>query len=112
MYIQNMDLLETGTDDVVAKDVSKILFRKEMLFEKDLHFIASLIGKRKKLCDSQDSVFTIYSNGDVVRCQSFMSKDVIGNVNKDSFAKIISNEKAINCPYDKECNLLCQRRYD
>lgn len=109
---QNMDLLETGTDDVVAKDVSKILFRKEMLFEKDLHFIASLIGKRKKLCDSQDSVFTIYSNGDVVRCQSFMSKDVIGDVNKDSFAKIISNEKAINCPYDKECNLLCQRRYD
>ena len=109
---QNMELLNSS-DDVVAKSINQILLRKDMLFDKDLNYILSVIGKRKKKCDSQGSVFTIYSNGNIVRCQSYMSKDVLGNVDDEDVIDILRNKKKhIKCPYDKECNLLCQRRYD
>lgn len=112
---QNMDLLKTGTDDVVAQNLKEILERKSMLFEKDLNFITNLIEGKKKKCDSQTTVFTVYSDGSLVRCQSYLSKDVICNVNncsKEQLQYIIENNKKITCPYDDVCNLLCQRRYD
>lgn len=110
---QDMDLLKTGSDSVVPKNLERILNKSYMLYDKDLKYIESLVNGEKKNCDSTDSVFTIYSNGDVVRCQSIMSKDVLGNIREKSFNEIIKlADRCFECPYDKKCNLLCQRRYD
>jgi MoaA/NifB/PqqE/SkfB family radical SAM enzyme len=112
---QNMELLKSESDKIIAKDFSKILKRKEMLFDKDIKYIESMLSGNKNKCDSQSSVFTIYSNGNMVRCQSYMSKDVlcnIKNVTPRRLEHIFGASKCIDCKYDKECNLLCQRRYD
>ena len=111
---QDMDLLKTGTKSVIPKDLEKVLKRKDMLYDKDVAYIESILNGEKKKCDSTNSVFTVYSNGDIVRCQSFMSKDVLGNIYKDNFNSVINKtkENSFSCMYDKECNLLCQRRYD
>lgn len=108
---QNMELLNSS-DDVVAKNIKRLLLRKDKFYDKDLAFINAEIAGEKKECDSQDSVFTVYSNGDVVRCQSIMSQDVIGNVKGQKFEDIVFFNQPMKCPYDKECNLVCQRRYD
>ena len=108
---QNMELLHSS-DNVIASDLNVLLERQDKFYDKDLQFIKALISGEKKKCDSQDSVFTIYSNGDVVRCQSFMSSDVIGNIKENMFADIVHLSRPIKCPYDDKCNLVCQRRYD
>lgn len=109
---QEMDLLKTDGDSFVATDFTKILEEKEMLFDRDLDAVNRIINGTKKKCDSQDSVFTIYSNGNVVRCQSFLSCYVLGNVFERNFSDIIRPVKSVTCAYDSKCNLLCQRRYD
>lgn len=109
---QNMDLLHTGTDEVVPHNIGKVLLRKDMLFDKDAEFIESVISGNRRKCDSQESVFTVYSNGDVVRCQSFLSSDVVCNLYKHSLRDYIYNVCSVDCPFDGKCNLLCQRRYD
>lgn len=109
---QNMDLL-ISNDSVVASNNEIILNNLDMLYDKDKNFILSLFNDNKKTCDSTDSVFTIYTNGDVVRCQSYLSKEVLGNIYKENFKDIIDNCKKLEkCKYDKICNLVCQRRYD
>lgn len=110
---QNMDLLKTGTEAIIPTNLENVLKRKDMLYDKDLRYIENLVKGEKKQCDSTSSVFTIYSNGDIVRCQSFMSKDVLGNIYKDDFNSVIDKvDRNFDCPYDEKCNLLCQRRYD
>lgn len=103
-------------DTVVASQFDAIEEVYDMLDYKDKDFIERLRGKKeRKACHSQSSVHTIYSNGDIVRCQSYLSSDIIGNVNNMSACKIravIKDIKCVECPYDSVCNLLCQRRYD
>lgn len=113
---QDMDLLETGhTGSFVATDLQQVV-DCNMLTYKDLEAVKAISGKcTRAICSSQNHVNTIYSNGDVVRCQSFMSKDVIGNVKGKEPAeikKIMESIENIGCTYDSQCNLLCQRRYD
>lgn len=103
-------------DAVVASQFDAIEEVYDMLDYKDKDFIERLRGKKeRKACHSQSSVHTIYSNGNIVRCQSYMSDDIIGNVNGMSVERIkatIEDIKCIECPHDSVCNLLCQRRYD
>ncbi len=111
---QDMDLLKTGTDSIVPKNLERILDRKEMLYDKDRRFVENLItNKTIKRCDSTDTVFTVYTNGNVVRCQSYMNTDILGNIYEDDFNNIIKKaDRQFNCKYDSKCKLLCQRRYD
>lgn len=112
---QDMELLHID-DSVVASSFDNIERVYDMLDAKDMMFIERLRGNTDRLeCDSQSTVHTIYSNGDIVRCQSYMCKDVIDNVKGMSVEQIkaaIDGIKCISCSYDKHCNLLCQRRYD
>lgn len=109
---QDMDLLLRSGESVKPNSLEQILERSDMLYDKDRLYIESLLKGEKKPCDSTGSVFTVYSNGNVVLCQSFMSKCVLGNIYESDFNDIIDNVKVIKCSYDKKCNLLCQRRYD
>lgn len=109
---QDMDLLLRSGESVKPSSLEQILERSDMLYDKDRLYIESLLKGKKKPCDSTDSVFTVYSNGNVVLCQSFMSKCVLGNIYENDFNDIIDSVKVTKCSYDKECNLLCQRRYD
>lgn len=106
---QNLDILTTDKGNDVTADLSILEKRKDMFFDKDWAFVESLLNGTKKPCDSQTSVHTVYSNGNVVRCQSFMCHDIIGNV-YDGCGGFC--DEPIKCSFDKECNLLCQRRYD
>lgn len=118
---QDMDLLLVNKQKRIKPSKYAIdhLITKygHMLYDKDYDFLKNVIilGDRR-LCDSTSSVFTIYTNGDIVRCQSIMSKDVLGNiVNGDDFREIvdrIENTCRYVCPHDDICNLVCQRRYD
>lgn len=110
---QEMALLHSdGKSQIVAHNFQQILDHKDMLFDKDVRFIENMLSGKKSKCDSQSTVFTVYSNGDIVRCQSFMSAPPIGNICTMSFADYLNGAENIVCPYDGECNLLCQRRYD
>lgn len=113
---QDMDLLKTVESDesFVASNFEQIL-DCDMITDKDKAHIRGMITGVRKCCTSQDSVHTIYSNGDIVRCQSFKSKDVLGNIKDmtvDEIRYTLSSVKNERCQYDVECNLLCQRRYD
>ena len=108
---KDMDLLKTD-GDVKPNDLKNILAKSDMLYDKDRIFIENLLEGKKKKCDSIGSVFTVYTNGDVVACQSFMSKLVIGNIYEKPFNDIVKNVAPFDCPFDGKCNLLCQRRYD
>ena len=118
---QDMDLLLVNKQKQIKPTKYAIdhLITKygHMLYDKDYNFLkhAIILGDRKH-CDSTSSVFTIYTNGDIVRCQSIMSKDVLGNiVNGDDFKDVVSKIESTwtyECPYDDMCNLVCQRRYD
>ncbi len=108
---QDMDLLKTN-GDVEPSDLKNILAKSDMLYDKDRIFIENLLEGKKKKCDSVGSVFTVYTNGDVVTCQSLMSKLVIGNIYEKPFNDIVKNVVPFDCPFDGKCNLLCQRRYD
>lgn len=110
---QEMALLYSGDKSrVVAHNFEQILQYKDMLFNKDVRFIENMLNGTKPICDSQTSVFTVYSNGDVVRCQSFMSQPALFNIKDTSFSYWLKTANNVICPYDADCNLLCQRRYD
>lgn len=114
---QDMDLLKVaGKQSIVPKYESLVRMVEEygdMLYDKDRAFIESLVNGTKKTCDSTSSVHTIYTNGDVVLCQSIVSNNVLGNIYKDDFADILKrHNNNFICPHDNRCNLLCQRRYD
>ncbi|MDE7430593.1 MAG: hypothetical protein K2N34_01530 [Lachnospiraceae bacterium] len=112
----DIDLLMTDkNDERFEADSFEQILKCDMISDKDKNHIRSMITGIRRFCTSQNNVHTIYSNGDIVRCQSFKSKEVLGNINNMSVEEIretlnsVKNEK---CPYDEKCNLLCQRRYD
>lgn len=110
---QEMALLHSdGKPSIVAKSFDQILEYRDMLFDKDVRFIENMLSGQKSKCDSQSTVFTVYSNGDIVRCQSFMCQPPVGNIHTMDFKQYLQTAKNITCPYDEQCNLLCQRRYD
>ncbi len=124
---QDMDLLKVGEESVSPQqiNVKKMLEYKDMLYDKDVQFLYDYLWDKHRRCDSTQSVHTIYTNGDVVRCQSKLSSKVIGNIYKADFKSILhydamsyedmmknAEEDVKLCPYNDECNLVCQRRYD
>lgn len=113
---QDMDLLKTteADENFVANDFKQIL-GCDMITDKDKNHIRRMITGERWVCISQSNVHTIYSNGDIVRCQSFKSRDILGNIHELSPSKIrniLSFVENKECEFDSECNLLCQRRYD
>lgn len=115
---QDMELLQQKDNrSFVAESFEQILKYKDMLYDKDVRYIESMLNGTKKPCDSTKSVYTVYTNGDVVMCQSYMSGYIHGNIYDTPFKDIIEgwgmgSNKCPTCEYDKDCNLLCQRRYD
>lgn len=112
---QNMDLLKADGDITADTDKLKYFYDTYagMLYDKDQLLLHDFINGIHKKCDSINDVHTIYTNGDVVRCQSFLSSDVLGNINDKSFKDILeSTNKDFRCPYNDKCELVCQRRYD
>ena len=119
---QNMDLLNASGD--ITPNIQSLKYMYEsygyMLYDKDLQMLEDFINGIHKRCDSTNDVHTIYTNGDVVRCQSYLSKDVLGNIKEDKLSKILLysylskdfNCQYFNCPYNDICELACQRRYD
>lgn len=116
---QNMDLLKAEGSIVPSID-SLIYFYNnysDMLYDKDKKLLKDFIAGIHKKCDSIRDVHTIYTNGDAVRCQSFLSNVVIGNIYENSFREILRRDLKIigddySCPYNDKCELVCQRRYD
>ena len=123
---QDMDLLKVKGETSIEPDMMAIKSfyekHKDMLYDKDRQLLYDMIRNRLRTCDSTQSVHTIYSNGDVVRCQSVLSKVIIGNINKELFSNILERDKYkyiedvkkndTHCPYEETCKLVCQRRYD
>lgn len=112
----NMDLLKTDEiyEDFMADDFEQII-ECDLISAKDKAHIRGMVSGVRRCCSSQNNVHTIYSNGDIVRCQSFKSKDILGNIKDMSVTEIrevLNSVKNERCKYDAECNLLCQRRYD
>lgn len=108
---QQMELLKTGEPKFVVENPAMVVEpRIDMLYEKDQRL---LFGEDRR-CDSTSTVFTIYSNGDIVRCQSFKSEDVLGNIYHDNFNKVVeaATKQPFVCDRDADCRLVCQRRYD
>lgn len=113
---QDMDLLRTSesSENFVAFNFEQIL-ECDMISDKDKRHIRGMVTGVRRYCSSQNNVHTIYSNGDIVRCQSFKSKEVLGNIKNMSIEEIRKTLNSVNnekCPFDAECDLLCQRRYD
>lgn len=123
---QDMDLLKVKGDTSIEPDemALKDFYNKhfDMLYDKDVQLLDDMVHKRFRTCDSTQSVHTIYSNGNVVRCQSVLSKNVIGNIHEELFSNILEKDRHIyiedvkkndtHCPYEETCKLVCQRRYD
>lgn len=117
---QNMDLLKAGGDITPSRDSIRYLYENhsDMLYDKDKQLLGDLVNGIHRKCDSTNCVFTIYTNGDVVRCQSYMSKDVLGNIKKRTLYEILNSDihyvtnTCIDCIYNDICELVCQRRYD
>lgn len=113
---QDMSLLMTTEVDesFVASDFEQIL-DCDLITAKDKAHVKGMITGVRRCCTSQNNVHTIYSNGDIVRCQSFKSKDILGNLNSMTtfeVMQVLESVKNESCPFDSECDLLCQRRYD
>lgn len=113
---QDMGLLRTveADESFVASNFEQIL-DCDLITEKDKYHIRGMIFGVRRRCTSQNNVHTIYSDGSIVRCQSFKSEEIIGNIKVMTAEEIRRTMESINnvmCPYDSECNLLCQRRYD
>lgn len=113
---QDMGLLRTAEADesFVASNFEQIL-DCDLITEKDKYHIRGMISGVRRRCTSQNNVHTIYSDGSIVRCQSFKSEEILGNIKYMMVEEIRRTMESINnvmCPYDSECNLLCQRRYD
>lgn len=113
-----MDLLENCNHrGFIPSSLDGLRMCMNMFYDKDREYLDRIFNKwPKKKCDSTSSVFTIYTNGDVVRCQSYMSKELLGNININKFSDIVEEVESLkhvfSCMYDKKCGLLCQRRYD
>lgn len=113
---QSMDLLSTrGSVTPKITSIDKIYYEySDMLYDKDKQFLRDIVLDNVGKCDSIENVHTIYTNGDVVTCQSFMSRDVIGNIYNNSLKEILDKRelKDFKCQYSSICKLVCQRRYD
>lgn len=121
---QNMDLLKANGNIIPSmKSIEKIYnFYSDMLYDKDVQLLQDILIRNLRECDSTQTVHTIYTNGDVVRCQSYMSDNVLGNIFDTDFAEILIEDAKRwkydvevlkeHCPYEKTCQLVCQRRYD
>lgn len=113
---QNMDLLSTrGTVTPMIKTIDRMYYEhSDMLYSKDLQFLKDIVFGNIKKCDSTGSVHTVYTNGDVVTCQSFMSREILGNIHNSSLKEILDKRdlKGFSCQYNDVCKLVCQRRYD
>lgn len=113
---QDMDLLKVGEKSVQPSYESIQYLRdnySDMLYDKDKQFLDDYILGKRKTCDSINSVHTIYSNGDVVLCQSKKSNVVLFNINDMPFKNIDEITKYTGlCDCNNECALVCQRRYD
>lgn len=115
---QNMDLLKAEGD--ITPNIESLKYFQEsysyMLYDKDQQLLDDFIHGRHRTCDSIRDVHTIYTNGDVVRCQSILSTDVIGNIHKDKLSDILEADldfiTDFKCPHNDTCELVCQRRYD
>ena len=113
-----MDLLDNSKHlEFVPSSLDGLRNNMKMFYDKDREYLDRIFNRwHKKKCDSTYTVFTIYTNGDVVRCQSYLSKEVLGNINIDRFSDIVREVENIKhiftCRFDRKCGLLCQRRYD
>ncbi len=113
-----MDLLENSNHkEFIPSSLDGLRKCMNMFYDKDREYLDRIFNKWPKLkCNSTSSVFTIYTNGDIVRCQSYLSNEVLGNINIDKFSDVVADVEKVNylftCRYDKKCGLLCQRRYD
>lgn len=112
---QSMNLL--GQDDWVTpskKSLEKFYEKyKTMLYDKDQQLLLDLFYNKHIKCDSTNNVHTVYTNGDVVVCQSYLSDYRLGNIYDNSFKNIISIFGGVSkCIYNDKCELVCQRRYD
>lgn len=112
---QNMDLLKAEGD--ITPDMNSIKYLldnySDMLYDKDIQLLTDICNGKHRRCDSTNDVHTIYTNGNVVRCQSFLSNVVLGNINNQSLKDILeASERLSVCPYNDKCELVCQRRYD
>ena len=113
---QSMDLLSTrGSVTPSITSIEKMYYDYgDMLYDKDKQFLRDIVLDNVGKCDSIENVHTIYTNGDVVTCQSFMSRDVLGNIYDNSLKEILDKRelKDFKCQYSSICKLVCQRRYD
>lgn len=113
---QSMDLLSTrGSVTPSITSIEKMYYDYgDMLYDKDKQFLRDVVLDNVGKCDSIENVHTIYTNGDVVTCQSFMSRDVVGNIYNNSLKEILDKRelKDFKCEYSEVCELVCQRRYD
>lgn len=119
---QNMDLLNAQGSITPTKESLKYLYESYgyMLYDKDYQLLGDFIRGEHRLCDSIRDVHTIYTNGDVVRCQSLLSNNILGNINEHRFVDILKADEerwkevpnGFVCPYNDKCELVCQRRYD
>lgn len=115
---QNMDLLKAEGD--ITPDIESLKYFNEsysfMLYDKDRQLLDDFVNGRHRICDSVKDVHTIYTNGDVVRCQSLLSDNVIGNIYNNHLSDILNADKTnlegFSCPHNNVCELVCQRRYD
>lgn len=113
-----MDLLDNSKHlEFVPSSLDGLRNNMRMFYDKDREYLDRIFNKwHKKKCDSTSTVFTIYTNGDIVRCQSYLSREVLGNINIDKFSDIVKEVESIKhiftCRFDRKCGLLCQRRYD
>ena len=113
---QNMDLLNATGDLTPSVESLKYLYETYgyMLYDKDYQLLGDIIRGVHKRCSSTNNVHTVYTEGDVVFCQSKMSHDVLGNINDTPLKEILEKEnyKDFTCKYNDTCELVCQRRYD
>lgn len=116
---QNMDLLLASYKKDITPDYESIKYIYEtypyMLYDRDLEYIKRYLSGDVTRCTSTTNVHTIYSNGDVVFCQSHKSDIVLGNIKENSLSNILKENDVdidIGCMYEKDCALVCQRRYD
>lgn len=112
---QSMDLLKQEDNVTPSFESIKYLYDSYsyMLYDKDKQLLKDIINGIHRKCDSTNNVHTIYTNGDVVVCQSYLSNYKIGNIYDNSFKDIVGIFGGVSkCNYNDKCELVCQRRYD
>lgn len=113
---QNMDLLKSEGDIKPSYSSIKFIYKKysDMLYDKDIQLLQDILYSDCMMkCDSTGNVHTIYSNGDIVTCQSYLCNRLLGNIYVDDFKSVIDKFNGIDkCEYNEKCILVCQRRYD